>query len=128
MKNSPIIWFGFLEGNLLKEQPFQVNIEENIPVHPVHVNAFWMDKTEVTNFQFKKFIDATGYITTAERKPDWEELKKELPPNTPKPNDSLLKAASLVFEATDGPVNLNDYGVWWHLGTSQCFCTLENNV
>jgi hypothetical protein len=33
-------------------------------------------------------------------------LKKELPPDTPKPNDSLLKAASLVFEATDGPVNL----------------------
>ena len=88
--------------------------EDEAPVHPVHVDAFWMDQTEVTNFQFKGFIDATGYVTTAEKKPNWEELKKELPPDTPKPNDSLLKAASLVFEATDGPVNLNDYGAWWH--------------
>ena len=87
--------------------------DDESPVHPVHVDAFWMDQTEVTNFQFKEFIDATGYVTTAEKKPNWEELKKELPPDTPKPNDSLLKAASLVFEATDGPVNLNDYGSWW---------------
>ena len=87
--------------------------DDESPIHPVHVDAFWMDQTEVTNFQFKEFTDATGYITTAEKKPNWEELKKELPPDTPKPNDSLLKAASLVFEATDGPVNLNDYGAWW---------------
>ena len=72
-----------------------------------------MDQTEVTNAQFKAFVDATGYVTTAEKKPNWEELKKELPPDTPKPNDSLLQAASLVFEATSGPVNLNDYGAWW---------------
>ncbi len=83
------------------------------PIHYVHVDPFWMDQTEVTNAQFKAFVDATGYITTAEKKPDWEELKKELPPNTPKPADSLLQAASLVFEATDGPVNLNDFGAWW---------------
>lgn len=87
--------------------------EDESPVHSVHVDAFWMDQTEVTNAQFKAFVDATGYITTAEKKPNWEELKKELPPDTPKPNDSLLQAASLVFEATDGPVNLNDYGAWW---------------
>ena len=44
-----------------------------------------MDITEVTNGQFQRFVNATGYITTAERKPDWEELKKSLPPGTPKP-------------------------------------------
>ena len=87
--------------------------EDEFPVHGVSVDAFWMDQTEVTNADFKAFVDATGYITTAEKKPDWEELKKELPPDTPKPNDSLLQAASLVFEATDGPVNLNDFGAWW---------------
>ena len=65
--------------------------DDESPIHPVHVDAFWMDQTEVTNFQFKEFIDATGYVTTAEKKPNWEELKKELPPDTPKPNDSLLK-------------------------------------
>ena len=87
--------------------------QDESPVHRVSVDAFWMDQTEVTNAQFKAFVDATGYVTTAEKKPNWEELKKELPPDTPKPNDSLLQAASLVFEATSGPVNLNDYGAWW---------------
>ena len=87
--------------------------QDESPVHRVSVDAFWMDQTEVTNAQFKAFIDATGYVTTAEKKPNWEELKKELPSDTPKPNDSLLQAASLVFEATSGPVNLNDYGAWW---------------
>ncbi|MDG1653571.1 MAG: formylglycine-generating enzyme family protein [Flavobacteriaceae bacterium] len=87
--------------------------QDESPAHRVSVDAFWMDQTEVTNAQFKAFVDATGYVTTAEKKPNWEELKKELPPDTPKPNDSLLQAASLVFEATSGPVNLNDYGAWW---------------
>lgn len=83
------------------------------PKHRVRVSPFWMDQTEVTNAQFKKFVAATRYITTAERKPDWEELKKTLPPGTPKPADSLLVAASLVFNATSGPVDLNDYSQWW---------------
>ena len=71
------------------------------PVHEVKVNSFWMDETEVTNSQFKEFIDATGYITTAEIKPDWNELKKDLPPNTPIPDESLLVPASLVFKKND---------------------------
>jgi formylglycine-generating enzyme len=64
--------------------------EDEYPKHPVRVNAFFMDATEVTNQQFQKFIEATNYVTTAERKPDWEELKKDLPPATPKPPDSVL--------------------------------------
>lgn len=87
--------------------------EDEYPKHKVTVDAFYMDVTEVTNAQFKKFTDATGYITTAERKPDWEELKKTLPPGTPKPNDSLLIAASLVFKPSKGPVDLNNYTQWW---------------
>lgn len=86
---------------------------DEYPKHEVRVDAFWMDETEVTNAQFKKFVDATGYRTTAERKPDWDELKKTLPPGTPKPPDSVMVAASLVFKQTNGPVNLNDYGRWW---------------
>ncbi len=45
------------------------------PIHRVRLNAFWMDATEVTNRQFAKFIDATGYKTMAERPVDWDELK-----------------------------------------------------
>lgn len=52
--------------------------EDELPVHGVSVDAFWMDQTEVTNADFKAFVDATGYITTAEKKPDWEELKKRI--------------------------------------------------
>ena len=41
---------------------------DEYPKHSVEVSSFWMDETEVTNAQFKKFIDETGYVTTAERK------------------------------------------------------------
>ncbi len=82
------------------------------PAHQVQVDGFWMDVTEITNEQFAAFVRATGYITTAEQKPDWEQLKTQLPPNTPKPADSLLVAASMVFTpvATD---NLFDWSQWW---------------
>lgn len=83
------------------------------PAHKVSVDGFWMDVTEVTNEQYKKFVDATGYTTIAERKPAWEELKQQLPPGTPKPDDSLLVAGSLVFTPPDEPVMLNDYSKWW---------------
>jgi formylglycine-generating enzyme len=87
--------------------------QDEYPKHKVRVAPFYMDATEVTNKQFEAFVDATGYITTAERKPNWEELKLTLPPGTAKPHDSLLVAASLVFLATNGPVNLRDYNNWW---------------
>lgn len=86
---------------------------DEYPKHRVTVNGFWMDATEVTNLQFAKFVKATGYITTAERKPDWNELKKQLPSGTQKPDDSLLVAASLVFDPPNHEVQLNDYSQWW---------------
>lgn len=86
---------------------------DEYPQHKVIVKSFWMDATEVTNAQFEKFVKATGYITTAEIKPNWEEIKKQLPPGTPKPDESLLVAASLVFTPTTTAVNLNDASQWW---------------
>jgi len=88
--------------------------EDEYPKHKVQVDPFYMDVTEVTNAQFKKFIAATGYVTTAERKPDWEEIKKTVPPGTPRPPDSVLVAASLVFRQADGPVDLNNFNQWWN--------------
>ncbi len=87
--------------------------EDEYPKHRVFVDPFWMDEHEVTNAQFSKFVAATGYITTAERKPDWEELKKQLPPGTPKPDDRELIPASLVFTPPGHEVDLNDYSQWW---------------
>ena len=86
---------------------------DEYPKHTVFVAAFWMDATEVTNAQFQKFVEATGYVTTAEKAPDWEALKKTLPPGTPKPHDSLLVAASLVFQQSSGPVEMQNPSLWW---------------
>ena len=88
-------------------------LKDEYPKHSVTVSGFWIDRTEVTNVQFAAFVRATGYVTTAERKPDWNELKKQLPPGTPKPDASLLVPASLVFDPPDHPVDLNDYSQWW---------------
>lgn len=86
---------------------------DEYPKHKVTVNGFWIDVTEVTNAQFARFVKATNYITTAEKKPDWNELKKQVPPGTPKPDDSMLVPASLVFSAPKHAVDLNDYSQWW---------------
>lgn len=86
---------------------------DEYPKHEVSVKSFWMDATEVTNAQFAAFVKATGYRTTAEQKPDWESLKNELPPGTPKPADSMLVPASLVFTPSDGPVDLANCSLWW---------------
>ena len=87
--------------------------EDEYPKHKVKLSAYWIDVTEVTNAQFAAFVKATGYVTTAEKKPDWEELKKQLPPGTPKPDESVLRASSLVFKAPKEAVALNDYSQWW---------------
>ncbi|MES2731755.1 MAG: formylglycine-generating enzyme family protein [Bacteroidota bacterium] len=87
--------------------------KDEYPKHTVAVDGFWMDTHEVTNAQFRAFVKATHYITTAEKKPDWEELKKQLPAGTPKPADDVLVASSLVFVAPSQPVELNDASQWW---------------
>lgn len=84
-----------------------------LPKHKVIINKFWMDETEVTNAQFAKFTKATNYLTIAERPVIWEEIKASLPPNTPKPPDSLLLPGALVFQATSQPVSLNNPALWW---------------
>ncbi|MFL9483264.1 formylglycine-generating enzyme family protein [Chitinophagaceae bacterium LWZ2-11] len=87
--------------------------QDEFPVHRVKVDGFWMDQTEVTVLEFKKFVKATGYVTVAEKKPEWNQLKLQLPPNTPKPDDASLVPGSLVFTPTSGPVPLDDYSRWW---------------
>lgn len=86
---------------------------DELPKHQVSVEGFFMDAHEVTNAQFKEFTDATGYVTTAEKAPDWEELKKQLPPGTPKPADEVLQAASVVFDPPAHEVRLDNAGQWW---------------
>ena len=75
------------------------------PVHRVYVDGFWMDATAVSNDQFAKFVQATGYITVAERP-----LRPEDFPGVPV--DKLVPGAA-VFQATTNLVVLGNPLVWW---------------
>lgn len=75
------------------------------PAHEVTVNGFWMDKTEVTNEQFEKFVEATGYVTVAERKPD--------PSQFPGADPELLVPGSVVFSPSEEDVGLANHYAWW---------------
>ena len=75
------------------------------PAHDVTVNSFWMDITEVTNEQFAKFVDATGYKTIAERPLN--------PADFPGVDPALLAPGSVVFQSPSHPVSLDDERQWW---------------
>ncbi|MDO1451188.1 formylglycine-generating enzyme family protein [Rhodocytophaga aerolata] len=101
------------EGEFLMGADNKQARSDEYPKHQVKVKGFYMDTHEVTNAQFRKFVESTGYFTTAERKPDWEELKKQLPPGTPKPSDEVLVPSSLVFSPPNHPIQLNNASQWW---------------
>jgi len=71
----------------------------------VYVDGFWMDKTDVTNEEFAKFVKATHYVTVAERKPKAEDF-----PGAPPEN---LVAGSVVFSPPNHAVPLNNHYQWW---------------
>jgi formylglycine-generating enzyme required for sulfatase activity len=75
------------------------------PWHRVYLDGFWIDKTEVTNEQFVKFVKATGHVTVAETTPRAEDF-----PGAPPEN---LVAGSVVFSPPDHPVPLDDHFQWW---------------
>lgn len=83
------------------------------PAHKVTMEGFWMDQFHVTNRDFSQFVEATAYVTTAERKPTWESLSEQLPLDTPRVDDSLLVPGALVFIGTEKPVDLHDFSQWW---------------
>jgi formylglycine-generating enzyme len=78
---------------------------EESPAHDVTVDGFWIDKYAVTNEQFARFVDATGYVTTAERPPQAEDYPGALP--------EMLKAASVVFDKPRQRVDLRNHYNWW---------------
>jgi formylglycine-generating enzyme required for sulfatase activity len=83
------------------------------PVHRVRLDGFFMDVNTVTNAQFRSFVDATGYVTLAERAPDVAEIMRQLPPGTPPPDPRLLVPGSVVFVPNAKAVNLRDWSQWW---------------
>ncbi len=86
---------------------------EERPVHPVHVDGFWIDAHPVTVREFRRFVKATGYVTLAERPLD--------PDDYPEADRALLVPGSLVFHRTGGPVDLDDYRNWWSYVPGACW-------
>src|SRR5215208_5103085 len=93
----------FIAGGVFTRGSGRHRPEERFP-HTVRVDGFWIDRHEVTNAQFRQFVDATGYVTLAERG-----LDPKTHPGTPK---DLLVPGSVVFiaptEAKRGRVEQ-----WW---------------
>ena len=78
---------------------------EEAPVHSVTVASFWIDRTPVTNRQFRRFVEATGYVTVAEIVPDASDYPGALP--------HMLRLGSLVFTPPSHPVDLRHWPQWW---------------
>jgi formylglycine-generating enzyme required for sulfatase activity len=78
---------------------------EEAPIHTVTVAPFAIERHPVTNAEFAEFVDATGYVTVAEKP-----LDPALYPGVAQ--EDLLPGA-LVFRPTAGPVNLEDWRQWW---------------
>lgn len=78
---------------------------EESPVRTVTVGPFAIDVHPVTNRQFRRFVEATGHVTVAERPPDAASYPDARPED--------LVPGSLVFTMTPGPVNLGEFWRWW---------------
>lgn len=93
-----------LEGGTFRMGSEEYSPDET-PVHLREVAPFEIDVHPVTNAQFAAFVDATGYVTVAERELD--------PADFPGADPADLVPGSLVFTPTEGPVDLDDWRQWW---------------
>jgi len=78
---------------------------EEAPAHNVTVDGFWMGRHTVTNADFKRFVDATGYVTAAERPAN--------PEDYPGAKPEMLVPSSVMFKKATGPVDLKNHFNWW---------------
>lgn len=78
---------------------------EEKPVGPVSVDGFWMDETTVTNEQYGEFVEATGYVTVAEKAPD--------PAMYPGADPAMLVPGSITFDQPRAPVPMENPMAWW---------------
>jgi len=78
---------------------------EEAPVREVALRGFWIDAHEVTNAQFRRFVEATGYVTVAERPPVWPE-GADVPAEMRRPG-------AIVFRSPADLDGLGDITRWW---------------
>ena len=77
---------------------------EEAPQHLARVDGFWLDQYPVTNSDFRKFVDATGYVTFAEIAPDPAAYPGALP--------EMLHPGSVVFKKAPHKVDVRQC-TWW---------------
>jgi len=107
-----MVWIPGGEFSMGAQNPRDINdvvgmqaTTDSRPIHRTYVDGFWMDRTEVTNEQFEKFVKATGYVTIAEQTPKAEDF-----PGAPAEN---LVAGSTIFTPTAQAVPLDNHLQWW---------------
>jgi sulfatase modifying factor 1 len=86
---------------------------EERPSHRAETAGFWIDEHPVTVAEFRRFVNATGYVTQAEIAPDAEAY--------PDADPELLVPGSLVFRRADAPVDLRDFHNWWGWTPGACW-------
>ena len=86
---------------------------EEAPEHEVKVSGFWIDRHAVTNAAFSRFVEATRYVTFAERPID--------PALYPGARPELLVPGSAVFKVPRGPIDLRDSLAWWDYVPGACW-------
>ncbi|CDP89734.1 MULTISPECIES: formylglycine-generating enzyme family protein [Mycolicibacterium] len=86
---------------------------EEAPAREVATAGFWIQRHQVTNAQYAEFVDATGYVTVAERPVDPQDF-----PGAPPEN---LVPGSMVFQRTSGPVDLRHLNQWWAWTPGACW-------
>ena len=85
---------------------------DEVPVHEVTLDGFWMDQTEVTNQQFLEFTEATGYVTVAERQPRREDFIGQVEDISSIPEENLV-AGSICYNPNFNRETLSkDHPLW----------------
>ncbi len=83
------------------------------PLHAVTLDGFWMDETEVTNAEFQAFVDATGYVTVAERPATAAEFPTGAARDLVASLNDPIGPGALIFVAPETPGPLTDFFQWW---------------
>lgn len=112
-RNGPLGMVWVPGGEFLMGSDHRLAQPNERPAHRVRVPGFWMDRTHVTNAQFRAFVQATGHVTTAQRVPDWDTLRVQLPAGTPRPPDAVLVPGAMVFVGDARPATPGDEVRWW---------------
>ncbi len=95
----------YIQGGTFSMGEENSDFYEEKPVEDVTISSFCIDRHEVTNAEFKQFVEDTGYLTIAERPLSIEQF--------PNLSEAERKAGSLVFKPPASGIEQVAYLSWW---------------